>query len=102
MADSYLTIANIAGNGAMHQRLCACATQQHHLNNVPNIEEPLSWVSMNSYVWASSPGWAEKWDYATATHEPVEGEPPYDPGADASVITDADVLATVQELGGAA
>lgn len=101
MADSYYTISQIAGNGAMHQRLCACATQQQILGNVPGIEEPIQWVSANSYVWASSPGWAEKWDYATQTHPPVEGAPMYDPGIDAAVITDGDILATVQALGAA-
>jgi len=99
MADSYLSIANIAGNNFMHQRMVACATQQAHLGSTPGIEDPGVWVSQNSYLWASSPGWGEKWDYALATHPPIEGQPLYDPGQDAAVITDADILATVQALG---
>lgn len=99
MADSYLTISEIAGNAAMNQRLNACATQQKAAGNAPGIDNALHWVNSNAYLWASSPSWAEKWDYALATHTPVEGQPAYDPGRDATVITDADVLATVQTLG---
>jgi hypothetical protein len=107
MSDSYLTIAEVAGNTAMYQRMQACVIQQAHLGNVPLIEDPTTWVGVNSYLWASSPGWGEKWDYANATHppEPVEGQPltvVYDPGRDAAVITDADILATVQTLGSSA
>jgi hypothetical protein len=83
--------------------MTACVTQQQHLGNVPDITDaPGTWVAQNSYVWASSPGWGEKWDYALATHPPStdpESPPSYDPGADASVITDGDILATVQALG---
>jgi hypothetical protein len=46
-------------------------------------------------VWAASPTWGEKWAYAEATHD----EPDYAPGRDASVITDSDIVATVQALG---
>jgi hypothetical protein len=103
MTDTYLTISEIAGNSAMHQRMQACVTQQSHLGNLPNVDNVASWVGVNSYLWASSPGWAEKWDYATATHpaqDPPE-TPPYDPGRDDTVITDPDILSTVQALGGA-
>jgi hypothetical protein len=98
--DSYLTISEIATNAAMHQRLSACTTQQKALGTVPAIDDALFWVNSNAYLWASSPTWAEKWDYALATHPPVEGED-YDPGRDATVITDDDVRTTVQTLGAA-
>jgi hypothetical protein len=104
MSDSYLTISDIAGNTAMHQRMQAAVTQQAHLGNLPGVEDPATWVGTNSYLWASSPTWAEKWDYAVETHPPEapDGQIPeiYDPGRDAAVITDADILATVQALGG--
>jgi len=97
MADSYLTISVIANDGLMHQRLTACVTQQQHAGSAPAITgDALTWVGENRYVWASSPTWAEKWDYAMATHP---DDPDYRPGADAAVITDADILATVQALG---
>lgn len=99
MTDTYLTISEIANNNAMHQRMQACVTQQAHLGNLPGVDNPASWVGVNSYLWASSPTWAEKWDYATATHP---ADQPYDPGRDDTVITDADILTTVQALGGEA
>jgi hypothetical protein len=79
-------------------RLPATPTQQSHLGNAPQITDPLTWVDLNRYVWASSPSWGEKWDSALAGHP---DDPDYEPGADASVITDADILTTVQALGGA-
>jgi len=97
MADSYVAISQIANDYWMRERLNACATQQVHLGNTPGITEPIeAWVTDKRYIWASSPGWGEKWDYAHAAHP---DDPNYEPGKDASVITDADVLATVQQLG---
>ena len=91
----------------MTERVRACATQQAELGNAPAIaNDPinvgayaaLAWTDTNRYVWASSPSWGEKWDYALASHE---DDPDYEPGKDPAVITDADILATVQHLGGA-
>jgi len=109
MADSYLTISWIVTNQSMRNRVTACASQQAHLGSAPAIPDETKapqWVADYAWVWASSPGWAEKWDYALNTHEPeppVDGVPqmPYDPGADLAVITDADILATVQALAAA-
>jgi hypothetical protein len=105
MADSYLAISAIAANMTMNERVRACATQQAHLGNAPDIDDPIVWTAENRYLWASSPEWGEKWDYAVETHPPEPpteenpNPPAYDPGADEAVITDADILATVQELG---
>ncbi len=96
MADSYVAISQIARDFWMNERLNACATQQQVLGNAPGITEPLTWVSDNRYIWAASPGWGEKWDYTLASHP---NEPEYAPGKDPAVITDADILATVQALG---
>jgi hypothetical protein len=93
MPDSYVSISEIAADAWMGERLRACASQQEHLGNPP--ADPIQWVTDNRYVWASSPTWGEKWDYAKATHE---GDLSYQPGRDAAVITDADILATVQAL----
>lgn len=99
MADSYLAISQIAGNGYMHERVVSAATQQAHAGNTPAIvPDPVTWVTANRYLWASSPTWGEKWDYALTTHALVLG---YDPGSDTTVITDADILATIQALGAA-
>jgi len=82
MADAYLTISVIAQDLNMQNRVIACAAQQR-------IGDPQFWAINHSYQWASSPTWAEKWDYAVANNNP-------EPGADPAVITDGDILATVQ------
>jgi hypothetical protein len=92
MSDSYIAIAEIASDGWMNERLRACAAQQEHLTGVPVDSD--TWVAQQRYIWASSPSWGEKWDYAKATHQ----DPEYMPGKDPAVITDGDILATVQAL----
>jgi hypothetical protein len=96
MADSYLSISQIANDDPMVERLRASATQQSHLGNAPQITDPLTWVDLNRYVWASSPGWGAAWDSALAAHP----DDPDQPGQDPAVITDGMILATVQQLGG--
>jgi hypothetical protein len=103
MADSYLSIAAIAGDQHMTERMNAATTQQWYLGNVKlgqdgnNPFNVLQWVTDHRYVWAASPGWAEAWDYAVASHP---DEPDYEPGRDPAVITDGMILSTVQHLGG--
>lgn len=92
MADAYLTISEIATDQNMVERVTACAAQQQ-FQGAP-IDYAPHWAVEQRYAWASSPTWGEKWDYAKATHE----TPNYEPGADAAVITDADILSTVQTL----
>jgi hypothetical protein len=100
MTDSYLAISAIANDQFMNERLIACATQQAHLGNAPDISnDPINqgayaaqvWVEQNKYLWASSPSWGEKWASALAGGEE-------EPGKNEAVITDADILATVQAL----
>jgi beta-galactosidase/beta-glucuronidase len=93
MADSYLSIAEVASDSNMQRRVASCAAQQQ-LQGAP-IPVPETWTVQNRYQWAASPSWGEKWDYARATHP---DDPDYQPGADAAVITDGDILATVQSL----
>lgn len=87
MADQYLTIAEVAMDVDMRNRVTACAAQQGH-------PSPEKWAWDNAYTWASTSSWAEKWDYAVATHT----DPEYSPGADPAVITDGDILTRVQQL----
>jgi hypothetical protein len=98
MADSYLSIAAIATDEFMTERMYACVSQQQHLGNItinlPNVSSPFNaqeWVNMNRYVWASSPSWGEKWSSALASGNE-------NPGKDEAVITDVDILSTVQAL----
>jgi hypothetical protein len=81
----------------MVERLRAAATQQAYLDAV-KITDPLTWVDLNRYVWAASPGWGAAWDSALAAHPPAT-EPDYEPGRDPGVITDGMILSTVQALG---
>src|SRR4051812_40391352 len=100
MPDAYLDISAIANDANMSERLNAAATQETFLGNVnlnPDPQAPLTWVITNRYVWASSPTWGEKWRYALDSHP---DEPDYEPGTDIAVITDGDILATVQNLMG--
>lgn len=87
MADQYLTIATIAKDHSMIERVSACAAQQ----GVETGSFPQGWANENAYIWASSPTWAEKWDYAVANNI-------LDPGSDPAVITDQDILAQVQAM----
>jgi hypothetical protein len=98
--DSYLSIAAIANDEFMKERMNACTTQQLQLGNAPLIAlDPvnqgafaaLNWVENNRYVWAASPGWGAAWDSALAADNP-------EPGKDPAVITDAMILSTVQSL----
>jgi hypothetical protein len=97
MADSYLSIAAIAGDEFMRERMMAASTQQSYLGSAPLIQPTVfQWVDNNRYVWAASPGWGAAWDSALAAHP---DDPAYEPGRDQEVITDGMILATVQELG---
>jgi hypothetical protein len=104
MADSYLSIAAIASDEPMTERMNAATTQQQYLGSFDagysNTAAPFSaqaWVKDYRYVWASSPGWGAAWDSALAAHP---DDPDYEPGKDPAVITDGMILSTVQQLGG--
>jgi len=101
MADSYLSIAAIAKDEFMIERMNACVTQQVHLGNAPLVANDQAnrpdtfaaqaWVDRNRYLWAASPDWGSAWDSALASGNEA-------PGKDSSVITDGMILATVQSL----
>lgn len=54
-------------------------------------EDPERWAAENRHFWAASPGWAAAWESALASENPS-------PGKDPAVITDAQILSTVQLL----
>ena len=98
MTDSYLSIAAIANDEFMRERMVACVTQQQHLGSIdiglPNTAVPYNaqaWVESNSYLWAASPDWGAAWDSALAGGNEA-------PGKDPAVITDGQILSTVQAL----
>jgi hypothetical protein len=87
---SYLTQGEIAANPSMAVRVAQCYATE---TTDPPVD-PDGWTFTHRRDWAASPGWDAKWESAKVTHP----EPEYDPGADESVITDADILATVQPM----
>lgn len=98
MTDSYLSIAAIANDEFMQERMTACVTQQQHLGSIniglANVASPYNaqaWVETNCYVWAASPDWGAAWDSALAGGNEA-------PGKDPAVITDGQILSTVQAL----
>ena len=82
---SYLTQNEIAGNPAMLNRVAQAAAEQA----APG--DPDAWAYEHRRSWAAAPGWDAAWDSATASG--IE-----DPGSDAAVITDGQILAHVQGM----
>ena len=82
---TYSDIAAMAQDGSLQRRIRAAAEQE-------NVQPDAGvWAAGAAWAFASQPGWADKWASAVAAGKP-------DIGSDASVITDADVLAAVQSL----
>lgn len=82
---SYQTIALIAQDADLRQRLIACAAEQAK-NTTPG-----HWIDQRLWLLAATPGWGDKWASALAGSNPR-------PGWDESVITDGDILAAVQPM----
>lgn len=90
---SYLNQSEIAASGSMFARVAQCAAEEGE-------PQPDDWTNIHRRGWAAAPGWAAAWAYAQATHPapdpPDPTVPPYDPGADETVITDDMILGQVQ------
>lgn len=81
---SYNTLAALAIDGDLRDRIAACAATQ-------GIDSPLQWADSRLWSFASAPGWDAAYAYAIASNIPR-------PGHDEGVITDAMILAAVQPL----
>lgn len=82
---SYWDAARLARDPDCRERIAACAAGE-------GLEEtPTVWAERYQWQLAAAPGWAEA--YASALESGVER-----PGKDESVITDAMILAAVQQL----
>jgi hypothetical protein len=89
---SYLTQNEIANNRTMLNRVAQAAAQE-------NLgSDPDRWTYENRRDWAAAPGWDAAWESYKASHPPVEGEEPLDPGLDEGVITDGMILSQVQSM----
>ncbi len=107
MADTYLSISQIANDTNMKERVKACLSQQVFLGHIPDTffsgipsvstrsAVVMLWVEQNRYIWASSPTWGEKWTAALLAHA---ADPEYEPGTDLTVIADTDILTTIRSL----
>ena len=83
---SYATMAAMAHDGDLRERIAACAAQE----GVTSIH-PTAWADAHLWQLAASPGWDEAYSYAVATGV-------QHPGLSDAVITDGMILATVQPL----
>lgn len=88
---SYNSIAEMARNNALRERIAACASAEGV------TIQPTRWADENQWFLAASPGWAAAWASALASNNEA-------PGRDEGVITDGMILASVQgritDLGG--
>lgn len=94
---SYLTQDEISRNASIGNRVAQAAASQ----DLGTFEGgPDSWASTYRREWAAAPGWDAAWESAKVSH-PDDGDPdtpPYDPGADETVITDAQILSQIQAM----
>jgi hypothetical protein len=84
---SYMDQAALSRDGDFAQRIAACGVNEVEAAKA----NAMQWAAENQWLISSSPGFADK--YASA----VAGGVPR-PGADPSVISDADILSAVQTL----
>ena len=89
---SYSTVVEIQQSRSLMDR-CTAAVAEEITSGSTEGDSKFSnqWVSERSWDLASTPGWFDKWESAVAGGIA-------DPGANAGVITDADILARVQQL----
>jgi hypothetical protein len=83
---AYKDQADLSQDADFQRRLAACGSVEIDLT-----QHPMSWASDHQWDVAASPGFADA--YASA----VAGGVPH-PGADPSVISDAQILSAVQTL----
>lgn len=85
---SYSSIAEMAASKSLLARIAACAASE-------GVFGPIAWANGNMWEIVASPGWGDKWAYASDNWQ-VNANPDF--GARTDVISDGDVLAAVQAL----
>jgi hypothetical protein len=83
---SYWDIAEMALDTDLNMRVQASAAQE-----LPLAENPYQWTTDHILNVAAQPGWADSWASAIASGVP-------NPGRDAGVITDGQILSGVQTV----
>ena len=81
---SYWDISNMADDVDLQSRVAACAAQEQD-------GEPRAWMYENILNVCAAPGWDQAWSSAVAAWRPR-------PGRDPAVITDDQILASVQAV----
>lgn len=85
---SYTAIAEMAISKSLRSRVAAAAASE-------GIAEPMTWANDHMWQLVASPGWGDKWSYASDNWQ-VNVNPDF--GARTDVMSDADILAAVQAL----
>jgi hypothetical protein len=88
---TYNSTADMHDDFDLHRRLVACASEQGKGNPDDGAAQPDNWVALHKWPIVNSPGWSAKYDSARASGNTS-------PGRDAAVITDDDILATIQPM----
>ena len=87
---AYYDISLLTQDAQFQQRVAACyATEE------PDGDDPGSWAALHAWDMAAQPGFGDAYASALAAEVP-------NPGADPSVISDAQILSAVQPMLGAA
>jgi hypothetical protein len=103
--DPLLAVAAIANDQHMQERMTAAVTQVNVADNGVDIHPAygqmanaaIHWVTTNRYVWAATTGWGAAWNLAAIAHQ---SDSAYQPGADPTVITDAQIKQAALDLVG--
>lgn len=82
---SYRSTVKMAVSTSLRERIIAAAANEGE-------PDPEGWVQANMWPIVTSPGWADKWDYAVDNYNDDYNP---DTGARPGVISDADILAAV-------
>lgn len=85
---AYQSVVEMASSQSLLSRIVAAAAGE-------GVEQPLMWAQANVWQLASSPGWADAWDYARDT---ANDDVNPDTGKRPGVIGDAMILSAVQAL----
>ena len=89
---SYSTIAVIQRSNSLMLRCTAAVASEITAGTITGDSRMSGqWVSERSWDLAATPSWADKWESAEAGGIA-------DPGENEGVITDADILARIQQL----
>lgn len=83
---AYQSVVEMASSQSLLARIVAAAAGE-------GVDQPLAWAQARVWQLASSPGWADAWDYAKGTqNDDVNPDTGMRPG----VIGDAMILSAVQ------